>query len=232
MKVSQLFENLAMAELSNLAIADNGVLADKAHQRILRYTDEALLALFTRFPLKTRNLIIEMQEHITKYHLAQKFAECSQSNEPFKYIKDLPEEPFKDDALKILEVWDSQNRKRPLNDPEHEHSVFTPQPTTLEVPIPLHGKALAVTYQARHPSLVRETEYINQHIDIPVYLESALQNYIGSKVYSHMNGQENKITSQEFMMNYENSCLGVITEDMVNATNHTSHMKLEKRGFV
>ena len=235
MKVAELFERLSYGELSNLSISGegSGTIVDKSKAKLILYTNDGLLAIFSRYILKEKQVIIETLQHITNYHFQKKYAESSGSTEPFKYIKDLPYEPFQEDVIKILEVFDSYGQPRLLNDKEDARSLFTPQPNTLQVPLPINGQALGVSYQARHHELFRTGRgLLNQDIDIPFFLEKALQAYIASKVYSDMNGQENKITAQEHLGNYEAICLDLETKDLINTTYHTTHQKLERRGFV
>jgi hypothetical protein len=189
--------------------------------------------LYSRFILNEKIVIIEEVEHITNYHLQLKYAESSQSNEPYHYIKDLMREPFTEDAIKILEIYDSSGQIRVLNDKENRNSLFTPQPTVLQVPRPITGQALGVGYQARHYELDTSGDNVlNQDIDLPFSLEAALQSYVAGKVYSDMNGAENKMISQEHFANYEKLCVELETNDLTNQTFSTSHKKLEQRGFV
>lgn len=234
MKVAELFERLSYGELSNLSISGEGSgnIIDTGKPKIILYTNEGLLRLFSRYILKQNQVIIETLQHITNYHFKKKYAESSGSNEPFKYIKDLPAEPFQEDVIKILEVFDSYGQPRLLNDKEDRRSLFTPQPDSLQVPHPVNGQALGVSYQARHQELDHKGDSIlQQDIDIPFFLEKALQAYVASKVYSDMNGQENKITGQEHLAYYEAICADLETKDLINTTHHTTHQKLERRGF-
>lgn len=235
MKVEDLFSKLSYGELSNVSIGNEGrgSIDEKAHLKLIGYIDEALLALYGRFILRESDLMIETRTHITNYHLFSQFAESSESDEPFPYIKDLPGEPFKDDVIKILSVFDMYNNSIKINDVDDRLSFFTPMPQTLQIPRPKDGVAYSVGYQARHLPLVQDEEgLLDQKIILPFVLERALQAFVASKVYSHMNGQENMIKSQEYMSAYEGVCLEVQTNDLVNSTFSTSHHKLENRGFV
>lgn len=234
MKVSELFQRLALGELSNLAMSETSqsMLKPEVHAKMILYANDGLLRLYSRYVMSEKSLIIETHEHITSYHMKVKFAESSGSNEPFKYIKDLPAEPFEGDVIKILAVYDGTGTERVLNDSENPSSLFTPQPDQLQVPNPIQGQPLGITYQARH-HILKDTgnDLLQQDIDLPFFLESALQAYVASKVFSHMNGQENKVISQEHMANYEGICAELEVNDLINKTHHTSHRKLEERGF-
>jgi hypothetical protein len=234
MQVKELFRELSFGELSNLAISNegSGEIIKEKHPKIIQYTNEALLKLFGRFVIREKTLLLEQVEHITNYHLRKAFAETSGSQEPFPYIKDLPGEPFEEDVVRILGVYDMAGSKYPLNDINDPASLFTPQPDMLQVPRPVQGKPMSIIYQARHRKLKSRGDHIlAQEIEIPFFLEIALRNYVGYLVYSHMNGQENIVKGQEYLASYEATCREVEERDLVNQTFHTSHSKLEQRGF-
>jgi hypothetical protein len=235
LKIRSLYRTLALGVLSNLSMSDTdtGEIEESKHAKLIVYLNQALLELHTRFCLSEKNLLIEMVEHITYYHLHRKYAETAGSNVPHPYIKDLAGEPFDEDVLKILSVCGNTGVYYSLNDIEDENSLFTPNYDTLQVPKPVQGYPLNITYQARHKLLDnRPNRILNQEFEVPSGLENALYNYIGHLVYSHMNGQENLVMSQNLLAAYEADCLRVENRDLVNQTFQTSHAKLDARGFV
>ena len=232
MKVEDLFSRLSYGELSNLSIGNEGRGSIRTEDipKVMAHVNDGLLRIYSRFVLVTKQLLIEQVRHITNYHLILKYAESSGSDVPWPYIKDLPDEPFKGDVIKILEVHDSLGHEFVLNDKDDPRSLLTPAPVVLQVPDPKAGISLAVQYQARHDIL--NNEDIEQEIDIPFVLEGALQSFVAYKIFSHMNGQDNQVKSQEHLNTYDGICVDVEARDLVNATFATSHHKLEERGFV
>lgn len=240
MKISDLFRQLSFGELSNLAISNSGdgTIVEAKWPQLIQYTNDALTALHTRFVLSEKEIVIEQMENITRYQLRSEHSESTGTGDEL-YIKDTPEDPFKDDLIRVLEVWGIAGYKLPLNNQEASNSLFTPTPLVLQVPEPVAGDPLSIVYQAKHALLLdlvpeEDPEYdlLDQIIDIPHYLENPLQQWVASKVFSHMNGQENLLKSQEYLAAYEADCLGIEQRDLANQTWHTSHTKLEQRGFV
>lgn len=234
MNLGELGSRLSTGELSNLSLANegNGTIKEDQKAKIINAANAGLLRIFSRFMLKQNDLIIELVGHITKYPLVSKYAELnSESTEKYKFIKDGLHRPFKDDVIKILEVIDYGGWEYTLNDSESHTSLFTPSPNVLQVPTPLSGKALNVIYQARHDPIPLDAadDFL---IDIPFFLEEALTNYIGSLIYSHMNGQENMVKSQDFAAKYESICSEIEEKDLVNQTYSTSNTKFAKRGWI
>ena len=234
MNVSDLFTRLSFGELSNtaMAISGSGGILEQNQPKIINYANEALVRLYSKFNLREKDVLIEMVEHITNYHLVSRFAETKYdpSVEPYAYIKDLPLEPFEDDVIKILSVYDSFGCKLSLNDPECEASVFTPQANVLQVPQPVKGAALSVHYQARHPNLSESRQ--DEEIQLPLVLEEALTAYIAYKVYTHMNTQEAIATGQGHFMMYQATVDSVIEADTVNTSVSASNSRFHKRGWI
>ncbi|QEP29883.1 virion structural protein [Sinorhizobium phage ort11] len=232
MNLLKLFERLALGELSNLSISQEGVaIAEKDYPKLVNYTNEGLEKLYTRFILKEKALLIEQHSYITNYHLIPRYSQSmGQNPKDVKYILDQHCASFTGDLIKILEVYDVNGCKRVLNDAECYESLFTPQPHTLQVPNPVQGEPLNVTYQAAHKKLlVADLKY---EIEIPSYMEMLLQFYVAYKVYCNMNGQENNAKGQEYLASYETGCLEIENKDLVNGTISTTNTKFHKRGWV
>lgn len=231
MKVEDLFSRLSYGELSNLSIGNEGrgSIREEDIPKVTAHVNDGLLRIYSRFVLSTKQLLVEQVRHITNYHLIPKFAESSGSDVEWPYIKDLPDEKFEGDLIRILEVKDDRGTL-PLNDTGNPRSLFTPYPQVLQVPEPRAGKPLSIEYQARHITL--NNDDLEQEILIPFVLEGALQSFVAYKIFSHMNGQDNQVKSQEHLNTYDGICTDVEARDLVNATTATSHYKLEERGFV
>lgn len=244
MKITDLFRRLAYGELSNLSISGDGsgVIVSEKHPQLIGYVNDALLNLHSRFVLSEKSVIVEQVAIVVTYELRRKFAQSAQPTSgtggvAYAYIKDMLGDPFTGDVIRILEVHDSDGNERPLNDRARTDSVFTPMPDVLQVPRPEEGQALALLYQARHPVILDEAtdavpDLLDQEVNIPFALEGALQRMIASSVYSHMNGQENILKSQEYLQAAEAICAGVEMKDLASQSQTTSHLKFEQRGFV
>lgn len=230
MKLLDLYERLSFAELSNLAIGMEGAgtIRDEDQRKVLIHTNDGLLQLYSRFILKTKYLLIEEQEHITQYHLIEKFTE-SQNCVEYPYIKDMAADRFTGDLIRILEVYDDCGNQFALNDTEDCHSLFTPSPQTLQIPNPRTGRPKHILYQARHDIILEILE--NTWVEVPFVLEGALQAYIAHKIFSHMNGQENLLKSQDHFTTYERICQEVEAKDLVSTSVSNSSNKLTERGF-
>lgn len=236
MTLNNLFTALALGELSNLAMSENNTIIPEQRPKVVNYINEGLLVLHSRYVLKERDMLIEMREGVTNYHLLKRYAmsQYDSENPPDRwnlpYIVDTVGEPFQEDVIKILSVYNSFGQKLPLNDLENALSLFSPQSTVLQVPFPIPAQALSIEYQARH-GLLDHCDCEAQ-IYLPEVLEPALKAYVASKVFMHMNSQESTAKGQEHFMQYENVCSDVVEKDLVNTSSSTTNVRFHKRGWV
>lgn len=243
MDLNELYRRLAVGELSNLALADSatGTIDEASHGKIVLYTNEALKKLHTRFLLKDSTLILVQQGYRTRYQLSSKYAVSNYAADAGHdfYIQDTPSEPFQDDVLKVLAVYNRHGREMPLNKASQLsvanlrgelNAVFTPQPTLLQVPHPEDGAPLGVQYQSGHRQLTADEP--TQEVEIPEFLAEALTGYIASRVFSHMNTQENTAKAQEHMNTFETICVEAVEQDLVSTGTLTSSVRFSENGWV
>lgn len=234
MNILDLFSDLSYGELSNLPLAGegDGQITDSGKPKVIRALNEGMIRLYTRFALREKNVIIGLVDHITNYQLDSKFAEsnAATSTQPYLYIKDLNREPFTDDVVRILSVWNSDGYPVPLNDEHNIYSVFTPEDKVLLVPRPITGKALVLGYQAL-PEKLSEDD-LTAEVKIPVVLEGALRAFIAYKIYSQMNTQEAQGIASSHLNMFNGIAQDVIDQDLVSSSKSTTNTKFKMRGFV
>lgn len=234
MNIKQLFQDLSFGELSTLSLAQdgNGFITDAGKERLIRFANDGLLKLYSRFVLKESEVVIEQVESITNYHLLLKFAEsqAGTSTQTHLYIKDLPEEPFKEDVVRILKVFDGNNCELRLNDDANPLSLFTPQAKVLQVPNPVTGVPLAINYQAMHEELVLD-EALDQEIELPEVLHSALRNWIAYRCFCQVKTQESMAAGQDHLGQFETTCAEVIANDLVGNTTSQTNNRFQLNGW-
>ena len=231
MNLTDLYQRLALSELSNLALVDNGSIQENEKAKIIQHANDGLKRLYARFILKEDNLFLEQRGYITHYSLSKKHAQSLfDANAGYSfYINDLGR-PFNDDVIKVLEVWDGYGQKLPLNEPYRWRSLFTPQPLILQVPHPIDGATLSVLYQACHPKLTADDD--EQLIELPEFLVNALTSFIAYKVYSNMNTAESTAKGAEHFKAFDMNCVEAVEQDLVTTGGMTSGIRFEKNGWV
>lgn len=234
MLLEDLYQRLSYGELNNLSLAaeGSGSILDAAQPRIVMYANEAMIRLYTTFILRTNSVILTPLDHVTSYHLKKRFAfsQRAESDEDFLYIQDLDDEPFAEDVIKVLEVFDGAGQVVPLNDAEQPNSVFTPQALMLQVPTAWNGQVLSLLYQASHPTL--DVSDPHSIIDLPEVLHGALTAFIAHKIYSHMNTAESSAKANEHMNTFMGICTDVVEKDLVATSILQSNSRFHKRGWI
>lgn len=234
--LNDLFRELALGELSNLSLVEQDTIKPQKRPQIVTHANDALLDLHSRFVLKEKDMLVEMREGVTNYHLLKRYAwsQYSEENPPDRwntpYIMDMISEPFEEDVIKILAVYNSFGQKIPLNDIDEPMSVFNPQSNVLQVPFPIPGQSLALEYQAKHTKL--DHCRCDEDIFLPDVLWRALKAYVASKVCSHMNTAEMTAKGQEHQIIYDMICQDVVEKDLVNTSSSTTNTRFHKRGWI
>lgn len=234
MIIEDLFEKLSYGPYAALykGTAGSGFIEESAHGQILSHANDALLILFTKFDLIHKDVMIEMDEITTNYHLDRKFSpHQADSTERRRYILDLPDERFEGDVVKILEVYNSYGFRHPLNDDGNPHSLFTPQKNVLQVPHPIPGQALTVTYQAKHPKLLNNGD-LEQEILVPEILVEPLISYIAYKKYTNMVTEGSTAKAQEHLAMFDRLCNEAIQSDAVQTSYAPTNTRFEKGGYI
>ncbi len=230
--IESLYRDLSYGEFSNLALSNDGggTIQEAAQPKIILAANEGLLRLYSKFVLKERDLLIRMVSGVIHYHLLSRFATSHEPKvEQHTYIQDMIHEPFEDDVIRIMAVYNSAGIELPLNDLESPMSVFSPQANVLQVPQPTHGVPLSILYQARHVKL--DPTKPEQPIELPDVLWGALTAFIAYKVFSQMNTAESTAKAQEHYSNYELLCQDVIDRDLVCTSGVTTNTRFDKRGW-
>lgn len=233
MNVQLLYQNLSYGVFQNLALSGEGSgdIVESKRPMVIMAANEALLRLYSRFVLREKDCIIQMQDGVTNYHLKKRFAVMTQPQvEKRPYILDLPLEPFEEDVIKVLAVYTSTGKQLVLNDEDQEFSVFTPQDKVLQVPRPITGAALSVSFQARHVKL--DYEKLDQPIEVPDVLEGALYSYIAYKVFTDMGTAEQQAKGITHYENYDAICTEVADRGHTTSSISSVVQKFQKRGFV
>ena len=234
MHLQEFLARLSYGPLSNLALGSDGsgVIAPAQVTRLTRLTEQGLLALYGRFVLQSKELLIRASRSRTSYPLIRAHALSDPTIGIDKFIIDTPAVPFQGDVLRVLQVFDEYGCERALNDTGNETGVFTPAPDILQLPLDPGGTravdGYSVLYQARHPALTGE----NPPLLVPDSLLSALEANVAYHVFTAMNGQEHSAKGAEWLSRYEMLCAEVEGRDLVSSSVTTTHSKLHDRGFV
>ena len=151
MKVSDVFTELVHGELSAHAVAMTGGISDTDAPKVISYINSGLLALYTRYPLLTKELRLRQYSYITSYKLCIEHARTNTASNTVKYIIDSTVAPFTGDVIRVEEVADEVGDVLEINSSDYDKVVLLPSMDTLEIPNPTDTNVLFVVYRAKHP---------------------------------------------------------------------------------
>lgn len=231
MRLEELYQNLSFGVLSNLAVGDegSGVIPFKHQSKVCWAVNEALTALYGKFVLQEKEVQVRAYDQMTIYPLKKIYADQDTSVVPQKFIADSVTEPFLEDVVRILDVYDEGGTRLVLNDPTGLGQVYTPNPTTVQIVKPVTGNTYFVMYQARHPKVLADE--LESIIELPDVLMPALEAYVAYLVLSPMNGQEHAAKAAEHYARYEAICAEALEKDLVGTSVVGDVTKLTDRGW-
>ena len=248
MKLSEIFTQLTVGELSQLSIGSSvdGKIPETSYPKLIPHVNLALTALYKRFPLKEGVVMVNLQSNMTNYPLNVNYAVSNRrSRETTRFIMDSTAEPFIEDVLKIERVYTDSGKELGLNDESNPYSLFTPTATTLRVPasivagdisLPDGVKTthLKVVYRANHPQIVMglagfEPERVE--IELPYSHLEPLLFYIASRMHNPIGMTTEFNMGNNFAAKYENSCLELEMKNL-RIDQGSQNTRLERNGWV
>lgn len=229
MLLSDIINDLRCGELAAHGIfASYPVMSDLNKEKLLLGINSGLLALYTRFPLLTKEIVIRELDNLTLYKLSSKYAYSNTASQEVKYIMDTKEDPFIDDVLRIDAIFDGDGEELILNNTTCCRVALTPSMDTIEIPTPFLGSCLSVVYRARHPLVKDDTT----DIILPEHFRPALLAYIAHRIYSGSAGQDGMALSQAMYQKYELICSQYVDEGLVNRADGELYQQFNIGGWV
>lgn len=210
MKITEIFHALEYGELStqtSLVETVTGVKPEH-YNKVISYINLGLANLHERFNLRVGDVYIQMLKGVAEYKLDSKHALSNTDSTSVKYIIDSSYSPFKNDAIKILEVYTEVGEPLPINDRTEDKSVFTPSQLSIQIPWAVPGDVVNIIYRAMHPEIkLSDYDDIGDiEIDLPrSYLEPLLY-YIAYQHFAGVGGQSATPTSLGFFQKYQSRC--------------------------
>lgn len=231
MQLSELLTSLSLGVLQNLAVGGGGSGSIPAQHmnKVVSAVNQGLTALYTRFQLVEKEVIVRSYDALTTYPLKRIYADSNAAVVPQKFIADTPEEPFLEDVIKVLSIYDEAGTELSFNSSEPGCTLFTPNFYTLQILAPVTGVNYYVLYQARHATLSRDP---SQTIDLPIVLNEALECFVAYKILSSMNGQEHAAKAMEHFARYDAICTEAVNNDTLTTSFVGQLGKLDDRGFI
>lgn len=233
----QYMDDAAHGVLSDLHIGGDGtgVIPATAHGKLTHLFNQAVRALYTRFPLRRASCEIEQHEGQYLYPLRLQYAQLSGSAEPVKFILDEPSLPFEGRVLKIEHIFNDEGLPLPINDQHDERSWFTPVFDTLRTLAPVDLARLHVEYRMGPAGLVNLPSLEDlraQVVELPDVLGPAFLAHVGYLAYNGMNMEGSSVKAGSLRAEYEMECLLVETQDLLGTSETVTNVKPAMGGWI
>lgn len=236
MLLSQVFTQLVHGELSSSAITQEGTeIPEINYPKVISAINLGLTDLFTKFPLKESEIIIQTYDEIEEYFIESKFAASNTgSTEPIKYLLDSVNNPYRDTLLRIERVVDSCGEVLYTNDAEQEGSVFTPSFNSVQIPCSVKDgiTGIAVTYRDNHaeiPAITTIHPEVTQ-VDLPPSYLKALCLFVSAQIKTNTPSLEGRNEGDVALQKYHLACQEIQDRNIMQKDNTTNN-KLERNGW-
>lgn len=166
------------SELNNLAIA-------KDTNAVISFLNLGLIELYKRFPIKTNEYIINLEEGVYMYEMPA----------DFMYAVTAYGEVIETSTEKVAPI--------PINEEDDPYSIFFVDWNTVQVPAVANGSHISVIYVAKPERI--DADDLSVEVELPDSLLEALVSYIGYRAYLNVNGSVQGENSAHWLR-FDRSC--------------------------
>lgn len=230
MLLLDLFGYIANIEASSLNIgnADDGTIETKYHPKVIRAINLALIEVYKTFPVKEKEIVIQLYPQFTNYKLHNDYAVTNiASSKPIKYIIDSSFDPFQNDVLKIEKVFNEFGEEFALNTESNQYSLYTPEFDVLLHPYPQIENAVFVQYRALPIQIELTAVPGTYDVSLPLSVLNIALLFIGYKLLIGTNKKEASEKFGEYLIAVQQA----ETQSLFR-TDETASQKIEVAGWV
>lgn len=237
MRLSYIFEALASGELAGIQFAANGEITPDRWGFVTKNINMGLGELHKRFSLREETVKVQAVADRRAYKLHSGFAVSS--GDPAAHVIDTVAEPFKDNVIEILKVFNNGTRiflDRP-------GGIYTTTPQTIYIDGTVITDTLyEVVYKANHPTIELiemgvSLDPADIEVDLPMTHLQALLYYVASRIITPvataLNGIDGRGTHEgiQYRQLFEQECATLIMQG-IDIDRLDEQDLFSKRGFV
>lgn len=233
MKLSALLKSLACSELSTLNGFESGVAEEHVLPRAIQVINDSLLEIHSRLPIRSDVLTILTTSGMTDYKISSQFA--ATKNGPLQYIMDTPDHPYRDDLIRVTNIFFGDGKRVRINDETDCKSAFVPHNNMVQLPVEKDGETFFIAYQATHPEIKYDpldAEWGDQEVEIPPYAVNAFKYLVASKYFDGMSGQDALGKAAVLHSKYEKACAFLEERQIIVDAPIRSGNRFRERGWV
>lgn len=207
MTVQEFLTVVRYSEVNNLAVKDD-------YDALIAFLNLGLIELYTRFPIKVEEHVVELFESTTEYQMPDNFMVALSA---FGEVPDdIPEN--------VAPIT--------INEESDPYSIFFPDWDTVQIPAVANGSYISIIYIAKPETVVNTAEGLEAKLELPAPLIDTLASYIGYRAHLGVRG-DGQAENNAHWQRFERSCvkareLGVAFP----ADSMSMETRLLARGFV
>jgi hypothetical protein len=236
MKLSDIFDQLTFGELKQVGMGgfEEGAIQPENYREVVNHLNLALVNLYTRFPIKEKQLILKTKEGQTKYPLLKQYA---YSVDPVNYtIVDTLDAPFLEDILRIDAAFDVYGMEYFINDNHAANSLFTTSYDEVTVPWATGDELISIAYRAKPTKIVvpaaAATLNLSQAVHIPDTLLEPVLVYIEYRVMKSRGGDAGLAQAGMAKAHYDTLCTEIEERNILRNANNTTNIKPELNNWI
>jgi len=202
---------ISLAKYSELA----GAASKDNIDAIIAFINLGVLELYKRFPIRTKEYLVTLEEGVTDYPTPDDFMYATEA------------------FGEVPEGYEGSNQPIAINDDDDDRSIFFPDWRTVQIPYSVAGAYISIIYVAKPEGVtVTDAESDTLDLDIPDVLVDCLLSYIGYRAHLGIKSDAQSENNAQWAR-FERNCrkaieLGVAhSSDSMEMTN-----RLNNRGFV
>ena len=216
MRLSKIITSARNRELRQLSAKD------KTDEIIVGYINLAMLALYSRFQLRTEEVVLNLKSGKTVYKLDGTDLDVYKEGRLFE----------DNDVMAIIKAFDEE-KELSINKDNDPLSIFTISYDTVQVPFAATGEHIGLIYRASPI----EVEYVDDgegnavdlDVKLPPQMLEAMLHHIGYSAHGSIDGNVQPETTTH-LTRFERACdrleiLGLIPQDTID-------MDTDRKGFL
>ena len=209
MTVQDFITLVRYSELNNIAVGTNT-------DAVIAFINLGLIEIYTRFPIKVEEHIVNLSEGVTDYSMPTNFMYAINA-----YGEARAEYP--DELVRL-----------PINEEDDPYSIFFPDWKSVQIPLVANGSSISIIYAATPTTITNTVENLAAELDIPDTLIDALASYVGYRGHLSVRG-DGQSENNAHWVRFDRNCskareLGVAYP--YDADSFWSSSRLFNRGFV
>lgn len=216
MKLKSIIALARNRELKNLSDID------KTDEVIVGYLNLALIALYSRFQLRTEELVLNLRTGKTVYKLDGTDPDVYRDGVLFTG----------DDVMGLVKAYDEEGDIS-INKDNDPMSVFTVAYNKVQVPYAVDGEHIGLLYRAAPTEVVYVDDgsgnAVEAQVDLPMHMMEALLSHIGYSAYSSID-MNSEAETDKHMSRFDRACsmleaLGLVPTDALD-------LDVDRKGFM